>query len=169
MAGSRIAETSRVIGLVTAVGALLVTGCYVLVPSSGVTPELGTPIALDLNDAGRFALGGPLGPEVAQVEGLLTERDSAGYLLSVTAVRLLRGGEQPWRGEPVHIRSDYVSRVYERQFSRRRTVAASTVGVGVVAFFVTRSLLGSLTGSEGITATDTGESVRGRPRPILRP
>lgn len=167
MVGSRIALARRFIGLAAAGAALM--GCYALEPTSGVAPELGSPIALDLNDAGRVAMGGPLGPEIAQVEGRLTERDSAGYLVSVSVVRMLRGGEQPWKGEPIHIRSEYVSRVYERRFSRGRTLAAGAVGTGAVVYLVTRAILGSLTGDEGTLAADTAESVRRRPRPIPSP
>jgi hypothetical protein len=34
-----------------------------------VTPAVGEKVAFDVNDAGRVALGGSLGPEIAQIEG----------------------------------------------------------------------------------------------------
>ena len=70
-------------------GAVL-AGCYTLQPASGGAPVVGTKVAFDVNDAGRVALGGPLGPEVTQIEGQLVQQDSSGYLLAVSAIRTLR-------------------------------------------------------------------------------
>src|SRR5207248_394092 len=44
-------------------------GCYSYRPAGGVPPQIGTRVAFDVNDAGRMALGGTMGPEIAQVEG----------------------------------------------------------------------------------------------------
>lgn len=96
---------------------------------------------MDINDAGRVALGGSMGPEISQIEGQLLEKDSAEYLMSVSSIRLLRGGEQTWSGEKVHIKSEYVSSFYQRRFSRGRSLALGAVGVGAIAYFVTRSLV----------------------------
>ena len=117
-------------------------GCYTLQPARG-GPELGTAVAFDINDAGRAALGGSMGPEIAQVEGRLVQREATDYVLSVNAVRLLRGGEQVWRGEQVHIKPEYVSSSYEKRFSKGRTVAITAIGLGAAAYLVTRSLLGA--------------------------
>jgi hypothetical protein len=128
----------------TAVGGILVAGCYTLQPVTGATPEVGARVAFDLTDAGRMALGGSMGPEIAQIEGRLVEKDNGGYLVSVTAVRLLRGGEQVWAGERVRLDRDYLGRTYERRFSPGRTIALSVVGIGgIAAFLLTRSLLAS--------------------------
>lgn len=84
-----------------------------------------------------------MGPEIGQIEGRLLQRDTAQYLVAVSAVRLLRGGEQVWSGEPVRIKPDYVATTYTRQFAKGRTIALGAVGVAAVAFIVTRSLIGS--------------------------
>jgi hypothetical protein len=48
----------------------------------------------------------------------------------------------------VNLKPEFVARSYERRFSRGRSVALATVGVGgFAAFMITRSLLGS--GAEG--------------------
>jgi hypothetical protein len=125
-----------------AAAGLPLAGCYSLQPARGAAPAVGARVAFDVNDAGRVALGGSMGPEIAQVQGRLLEQANGEYLVAVTAIRHLRGGEQPWGGEQVRIRSDHVTGTYERRFSRSRTIAASAVGVAVVAFFVTRSLRG---------------------------
>ena len=106
----------------TAVGVALLVGCYTLQPTSAA-PTPGTEIALDINDVGRVALGGPMGPSVRQVEGRLVSKDTNEYVLAVTDVHTLDGGDQVWRGEPVHIKSEYVSATYRRKLSVARSVA----------------------------------------------
>jgi hypothetical protein len=118
-------------------------GCYTLQPAGGRTPEVGAKVAFDVNDAGRSALGGSLGPEVSQIEGKLLEQENGEYLLAVSNIRLLRGGEQVWGGERVRIKSEHVTGTYQRRFSRTRTIAASAVGIGFIAFIATRSIIGS--------------------------
>ena len=117
-------------------------GCYTLQPARGVTPTVGETVAFDVNDAGRVALGGSLGPEIAQIEGRVVEHTTGEYVLAVSNVKLLRGGEQVWTGEQVRIKSDYVTSTYERRFSRGRTAAVSLAGIGLAAFLVTRSIKG---------------------------
>jgi hypothetical protein len=63
--------------------------CYSLERISGSSPAPGTRIALEVNDAGRVALGGSMGPEIDRVEGRLIERNNGEYLLGVTSVALL--------------------------------------------------------------------------------
>src|SRR5687767_9761792 len=93
---------------------LLVTGCYTLQPVRGGVPPVGSHVAFDVNDAGRVALGGTMGPEIAQVEGRLLNNGTEDYLIAVSTVRLLRGGEQVWAGEQVRIKTEYVGSAYER-------------------------------------------------------
>jgi len=118
-------------------------GCYTLQPSMGVSPEIGNEMAFDITDVGRVGLGSSMGPEIAQIEGRLVSRENAEYLVAVTAVRYLRGGEQPWKGEQVRLKSEYVGSTYQRQFSKGRTIALSAAGIGGVAFLLSRSLIGS--------------------------
>ena len=129
---------------------LAVQGCYTLQPVSGVEPQVGTVVAFDVNDAGRTALGGTIGPEIAQVEGRLLEKENGRFLLAVSTVRLLRGGEQVWSGEQVRFQSEYLGPAYERRFSAGRTALLGAAGVGGLgAFFLTRSLLGAGTDDGG--------------------
>jgi hypothetical protein len=143
--------------------AVLLAGCYSLEPVQGPTPAVGAEIAFDINDAGRVALGGSMGPEIAQIEGRLVEKGSADYLVKVTSVHLLRGGEQTWSGESVRIRSEYVSSVYEKKFSKSRSVVAGAIGVGIAAAIAGRSLLGGGMADPGKSPPDTGHTTRRRP------
>lgn len=131
-------------------GATLVVGCYTLKPTGGAVPAAGTEIGLDINDAGRVALGGSMGPAIRQVEGRLVSKDTDEYVIAVTALHLLNGGDQVWEGETAHIKTGYVSSVYQRRLSVGRTVALGAVGVGAIAILATRSLagLGSIDRSE---------------------
>lgn len=167
MGGRRTAPVMRrIIGAVTLVlasGSLV--GCYTLQMAQGADIPNGTQVALDINDAGRLALGGQMGPEIAQIEGRLQAKENNEYVIAVAAVKLLRGGEQVWKGERVSIRTDYVSRAYERRLSRGRTVAASTLGAGAVLFIVTRAIVGSGLGDEGKLPSDTISTQRRPARP----
>jgi hypothetical protein len=117
-------------------------GCYTLQPTGGVTPPLGTIVGLDINDAGRVALGGSMGPAIARIEGRLVSKDSSEYVVAVTDVHLLAGDDQVWSGETVHIKSDYVSSTLERRLSVGRSVALGAIGVGAVAALAGASLAG---------------------------
>lgn len=132
----------------------LTMGCYTLKPMVGVTP-LGVQVAFEINDAGRHALGGAMGPEISQVEGRLLQQSPEDYLVAVTNVQLLRGGNQVWKGEQVRINSSYVSTSYVRKFSRTKTAIFSTVVIGgFTAFMVSRGLIGK--GDAGDPPSDTG-------------
>jgi hypothetical protein len=134
----------------------LVAGCYSLQPVRG-TPPVGAQVAFDVNDAGRVALGGQIGPEIGQIEGRLLRRDSGEYALAVSAVRMLRGGEQVWSGETVRLRPEHLGNAYERRFSKGRTVVLGLALVGgVVAFAVTRDLFGLGSDPEIRPPRDTG-------------
>ena len=124
-----------------AMASVLLAGCYTLQPAGGVVPNVGTQVAFDVNDAGRLALGGSMGPEIGQIEGRLVQRDSAQNVLSVSAVHFLRGGEQTWTGETVHVKNEYIGTSYLRQFSPGRTIALGAVGLMAVGALVKTSLI----------------------------
>lgn len=140
-------------------------GCYTLQPSRGATPNVGENVAFDVNDAGRVALGGSLGPEISQIEGRVLGSENGEYVLAVSNIKLLRGGEQVWTGEHVRIKSDYVGTTYERKLSRPRTIAVSAVGVGLLAYIATRSIKG------GGSPTDKvpGDSAQTQLIPVPNP
>jgi hypothetical protein len=122
--------------------ALLLAGCSSLQPVQGPVPAPGTRLAFDVNDAGRVALGGAMGPEIAQVEGQLLGNENGAYLVAVSGVTYLRGGHQTWSGETVRLRPEYIGNTYERKASTGRSIAmgVATVG-GFTVFLVGRSLV----------------------------
>lgn len=143
---------------------MLLSGCYSLQPvRGGAGPEPGKIVAFDVTDVGRVALGGSMGPEIGQVEGRLIQKDNGEYLLGVTSVSLLRGGVQTWSGEQVHLKPEYVGNVYERRFDVGHSVALAAVGVGAVAFIVTRNLLTGGQQDQKNPPADTAQSLR---RPV---
>ena len=153
---------TRAIGVTAALSVLATstTACYSLRPVANVGVPLGSTVALDITDAGRLALGGSMGPEIGQIEGRLVDRNAAEYVLSVTGVRFLRGGEQVWNGERVSIKSDHVSTVRERYLSRGRTAILAGAAIGAVAFIVTRSITGNGQDIPGKTPGDTLGAIR---------
>jgi hypothetical protein len=112
-----------------------------------------------------MALGGLVGPELAQIEGRLVSLENREYVLHVTGVRFLRGGEQGWRGETVRIKPEYVTSRYERTFSTERSVALGAIAVAAVVLVATKGLRGFSQGDRGITPDSTGTTLR-RPRTL---
>jgi hypothetical protein len=121
-------------------------GCYAYTYTP-VTPVPGTRLSLALNDVGRANLVNNIGPEVASVEGELVSTADSLYLLRVNRTIGFRGQQSTWSGELVRVRYGYVGMVRERRFSAPRTlVAVGGLTAGVVAFLVTRNLLGGSSG-----------------------
>lgn len=143
----------------------LAVGCYTLQPTGGVTPPPGTIIGLDINDVGRVALGGSMGPSILRVEGRLVSKDSGEYVLAVTDVHLLDGEDQVWSGEMVHVKSEYVSSTLERRLSVGRSIALGAIGVGAVAALATASLAGF--GNTDRQTENTGDTSQARRIPQI--
>ena len=149
---------NRFVGFASTV--TLLAGCYTLQPARGTVPDVGTRMAVDVNDAGRMALGGSMGPEISQIEGQLLGKEDGNYVVAVSAIKLLRGGEQGWSGEKVQIKSEYVSSFYQRRFSMGRTLALGAVGASAVAYLVTRSLKTNPEPSNTPTPGDSAHTTR---------
>jgi hypothetical protein len=150
--------------LAAAALAVLLVACYTLRPTRGELPEVGTRIAFDVNDAGRAALGPTMGPEIIQIEGRLIAKEETEYVVAVTAIRTLRGGEQVWSGEEVRIKSEHVGPAYVRRFDTARSVAVGgTVVGGFAAFLIGRALTGAGSGDKSGQRPDTANASRGRP------
>lgn len=143
---------------------VFLVGCYTLQPTGETAPTPGARMAFNITDAGRVALGGSMGPEILQVEGRFTGRQGTDYVVSVTDVHLLGGGDQVWHGETVNLKAEYVSSTFERRFSAARSVAMGAAGLGAIAAIATRSLggLGSTERPEP-SPGDTAHTQR-RPR-----
>ncbi len=143
---------------------MLVAGCYTMEPVQGAVPAAGTEIAFDISDVGRVALGGTIGPEISQVQGRLLDK-TPDFLVAVSAVEFLRGGEQTWQGQQVHIKPEYVTAVYERRFSRSKSLMLAGLGVAAGVAIATRGILGSGTGGTAVSIPDTARQVLRPARP----
>ena len=131
-AGGRAALRRRVALVVGA--AQLFGGCYTYVPLNS-SPLVGSDVAVDISDAGRVALGDRLGPGVTRLEGRVAEQTPDELVLTVKSVSQVNVGRSRWSGESIRLRRDYVA--------RRTAAAVGAAVLGVVAGFVTRSLIGS--------------------------
>jgi hypothetical protein len=100
-------------------------------------------VAFDVNDVGRVALGGSMGPEIAQIEGTLIQQSNGEYLLGVNSISLLRGGVQVWKGEQVHIKPEYVSTIYERRLDKPKTLLLAAGGAALITAIATQGIFGS--------------------------
>jgi len=107
---------------------------------------------MELNDRGRVGLGESVGPAATTVEGTLQSLTDSAYMIRVASVGYVNGQSNKWNGEPLTIQKEFLKDVSERRFSRSRSfLAAAIITAGVVAFAVTRSLLGA-----GNSDRDTG-------------
>lgn len=153
----------RLGAIIVGVALLLQVGCYSLVPTGGVIPTAGTRIALSVNDAGRAVLGGVMGPEIDRIEGTLLRKDSVEFVVAVTDITTIRGAEQQWSGETVHVKSEFVTGVFERRLSKEKTLVAGAIGVGALVYILTRTLQGSGFADPAKAPTDTAQLLRRHP------
>jgi hypothetical protein len=152
---------------VAGIGVLTVS-CYNLQPTSVAVPEPGTRMAFAINDVGRVALGGSMGPELRRVEGSFQSKDGDDYLVNVSGVELLQGGYQAWAGESVRINAKYVSAVYEKKFSKAKT-ALAIGGVATIAVLLSSKGVRSYLDPREDPTPDTFLTRRGRIPRSLNP
>ena len=123
----------------------LLAGCYTMQPFAGSRPEpaSGTRLVIELTDAGRVGMTDQMGPDVARFESRLVRQTDSAYVLGVSLVINVWGAQARWNGEQVTLRTEYVRTIGERRFSAGRTaLAAAGATAGMMAFVLTRSLLG---------------------------
>lgn len=154
MSWTKTHRGSRTRRRITAAGVLLLLAsqqaCYVYAPRPSAQLSAGRRYAFDITDRGRADLGPRLGPEVATIEGRLMAMTGEEYVLSISQISTFTTGSSHWSGERLALPRDYIGNVRERVFSRSRTITVASVAAGaLVAFIVTRSLLGSGSGNDG--------------------
>ena len=105
-----------------------------------------------------------MGPEIAQVEGRLLERTDEEFRLAVSVIRLLRGGEQLWRGEAVILKPEYLGSAYVKRHSPGRSIALGVVTIGgFTALMLSTNLLGGGNDEDPPGGGDTITTRLGRP------
>ena len=114
------------------------TACYTYTPVQSA-PRPGAQVALEVTDEGRVALNDKIGPGVVRLEGTLAGVEGDSLLVDASAVRQLRGYISELGGIRVQLPQKYVTRMEERQFSRRRTLlVVGGIVAAVAAFFITK-------------------------------
>ena len=165
--GNKPVKLIRLMTTVAGIG-LLASGCYSLQPTSVAVPASGTRLAFAINDVGRVALGGSMGPELRRVEGNLQSKDGDDFFVNVSGVELLQGGYQTWAGETVRINSSYVSAIYEKKFSKAKTAMAVGGAAVVVALLTSKGVRSFVDLSDG--EDDPGKEARiGRILRVIHP
>jgi hypothetical protein len=107
-------------------------------------------VALEVTDEGRVALNDKIGPGVVRLEGTLAGVEGDDLLVDASAVRQVRGYISDLGGVRVRLPQRYVTRMDERQLSRKRTLIVGGVIVGVIAaFFFAKGVSGRSTPPEG--------------------
>jgi hypothetical protein len=127
-----------------AVGVLhLCTACYSYVPVRSA-PAPGAQVALEVTDEGRVALNEKIGPGVVRLEGTLAAVEGRDLLVDASAVQQIRGGYiSELGGMRVRLSPNHVTRIDQRQFSRRRTfMVVGGVVATIAAFFIAKGISG---------------------------
>jgi len=124
------------------------TACYAYTPVH-TPPPPGSQVALEVTDEGRVALNDKIGPGVVRLEGTLAGVEGGDLLVDASAVRQVRGYVSDLGGVRVRLPQQYVTRMDERQLSRKRTFLLSATIVGAIAaFFIAKGVSGRSTPPE---------------------
>lgn len=125
-----------------------VVGCYQYVPITASAPVAGTEVSLGVNDQGRVALAGQIGPGARRLRGRLTQATDSLFVISLTSVEYV-GAPVParWAGEAISLSRDYVSDIGERRLSRSRSWLTAGVVAALAAAVSTIAIVGF--GSDG--------------------
>lgn len=111
------------------------SACYVYVPV-GTAPNVGSHVALEVNDAGRVALREQLGPGVLRLEGRLAAVEAGNFVIDASQVMQIRGLALPLDSMRVRLSNQFVDRVDERRLSRSRTWITVGSAIAVAAVFI---------------------------------
>ena len=132
----------------------LCTACYSYVPVRS-TPTPGTQVALEVTDEGRVALNDKIGPGVVRLEGTLAGVEGDEILVDANAAKQIQGYISELGGVRVRLPQRYVTRMDQRQLSRKKTLLVVGGIVAVVATFFATKLSGK--------STPSGEEPGGGP------
>lgn len=135
--------------IAVAVGVLhFCTACYAYAPVR-TPPPAGTQVALEVTDEGRVALNDKIGPGVVRLEGTLAGVEGDELLVDASAVQQVRGYISDLGGVRVRLPQRYVTRIDQRQLSRKRTLlVAGGIVAAVATFFIAKGFSGRSTPPE---------------------
>jgi hypothetical protein len=125
------------------------TACYAYAPVQ-TPPAPGSQVALEVTDEGRVALNDKIGPGVVRLEGTLAGVEGDDLLVDASAVRQVRGYISDLGGLRVRLPQRFVTRMDQRQLSRKRTLlVGGAIAGAIAAFFVTKGFSGRSTPPDG--------------------
>lgn len=130
----RFSQTVRaLVAGVGATGSFVAGGCYRYAPMDVESPALGSPVRVQLTDAGALTMAPLIGARIESVDGRITSAADTGLTLSVTGTIDRFGNEVPWRGEQVMIPRAALAGFQRRTLDRKRSYLFGGVAVGLVA------------------------------------
>lgn len=136
---------------------LLIAACYSYTPQVTDRPVPASVIEVTLNDRGRVAMEGNVGPEVLTIEGSVMDVSDSVFVLSVRRVTGIDGNMSRWAGEPVTFRLENIRHVRQRRFSTGRTaLLVGTATASALAFVASGSLLPGIFGDRNPPAGGGG-------------
>lgn len=123
--------------------AALCTGCYEYGPMPQARGNGRQTVELLLNERGRADFVDRIGPDALSLEGVLVERRDSTVAIDITSVRYINQSVTRWTGERLVVVNGQLRDIRNKRLSVSKTGFAigSAIG-GLVAFIVTRSLLG---------------------------
>mgnify|MGYP000004326396 CR=1 FL=1 len=123
--------------------AALCTGCYQYGPMPQARGNGRQTVELLLNERGRADFVDRIGPDALSLEGVLVERKDSTVTVNVSSVRYINQSVSKWTGERLVVVNGQLRDIRNKRLSVSKTGFAigSAIG-GLVAFIVTRSLLG---------------------------
>jgi hypothetical protein len=129
----------------------VVAACYNYVPlANGAPPPIGSEFRAQLTEEGSTSLAPILGPQVAMVEGRVSDANDSAYVVSVSATMSRAQRQTFWTGESVTLPRATVQTMEARTLNRRKTWLIAAVGViGGVLTAQIFGLGGSASGGDG--------------------
>lgn len=125
---------------------LLTVGCYSYVPLQAA-PTPGVEARVRLTDLGSATLAPLLGAGVVAIRGRLVESNDQSLTLAVVGVTNRQDLEDPWLGERVVVKREFVSGFERRDFNAgKSTMLAAGMLLGGVVLFAGIKLGGDLAG-----------------------
>jgi len=123
--------------------AVLCTGCYEYGPMPQARGNGRQTVELLLNERGRADFVDRIGPDALSLEGVLVERRDSTVAIDISSVRYINQSVTKWTGERLVVVNWQLRDIRNKRLSVSKTGFAigSAIG-GLVAFIVTRSLLG---------------------------
>lgn len=126
----------------------LQAGCYSIGPLEAGMPAPGARVVANLTPQGSESVAARLGPDVAEVEGLVESAADGGMTLGVTRVGQRAGGSRFVETESVELDRGALASVRQKRLNRGRSFLVGAVIIGG-ALLIAEAFGGVLFGEDG--------------------